>query len=182
MLAQSPPMSLIFRQLLNLQLRPLITSSALCITTPVVFEILTRFAKKTILHQDYDRDSKYIIDDFGPFTSVFDQHGISSASDENEDDSSSASSTSTTATTDDNRGAGWTVDKYSYQPVGRRIEKLAFHIAMPLLSPGRIFQYIKGNNLHERLPALFLTSSEIDHADLKSVYVAGLNCLVHQTQ
>lgn len=149
---------------------------------PVVFEILTRFAKKTILHQHYSRDSKYIIDDFGPFASVFDQHGISSASDENEDDSSLSSSTSTTATTDNDRGAGWTVDKYFYQPVGRKIEKLAFRIAIPLLSPGRIFQYIKGNNLHERLPALLLTSSEKDHADLKSVYIAGLNCLVHQTQ
>lgn len=149
---------------------------------PEDFDILTRFSKKTILHQDYDRDSKYIIDDFRPIASVFDQHGISSVSDENEDDSSSASSTLTTATTDDNRGAGWTVDRYFYQPVGRKIEKLAFCIAMPLLSPRKIFQYIKGNNLHERLPALFLTSSEIDHADLKSVYVAGLNCLVLQTQ
>ena len=51
---------------------------------------------------------------------------------EDQDDTGTISSFSTTATMDDNPGAGLTVDKYFYQPVGRAIEKFALKIAMRL--------------------------------------------------
>ena len=51
---------------------------------------------------------------------------------EDEDDTVSISSFSTMATMDDNPGAGLTIDKYFYQPVGRAIEKFALKIAIRL--------------------------------------------------
>lgn len=101
--------------------------------------------------------------------------------DETEDDTSSTSSFSTTATMDDNPGAGLTVDKYFYQPAGRRIEKLVFRIAMPLLSPGRIFRLIEDHHLRNWLVFRSLEDKKA-FIHLNSVFSAGLNYLLHQTQ
>lgn len=91
-------------------------------------------------HRKMERDCKYIIDDFGPIDKAFDQHGIFHTTNKVADeDTSSVSSYSTTATMDDNPGAGLTVDKYFYQPAGRRFEKITSRIVKPFLSPdGRI--------------------------------------------
>ena len=65
---------------------------------------------------------------------------------EDEDNSSSVTSFSTNATMDDNPGAGLTIDKYFYQPLGRAIEKFALKIAMRLNichpSPAQILRVI----------------------------------------
>lgn len=135
-----------------------------------------------------ETDLKYINDNFGTIASVSDHHEISGRpwnvanGHETEGGTSSASSFSTTATTDDNRGAGWSVDKYFYQPAGRRFEKLAFRIAMPLLSPGRIFRYIDENKMSGILWFNFPKSTTGSDPTLESEILTGLNCLVHQTQ
>lgn len=142
--------------------------------------------KENKARRSYERDSKYIIDDFGPIASAFARYWRLGNPyevvdrDETNDDTSSMSSFSTTATTDDNPGAGWTVDKYFYQPVGRRIENLAFQISMPFLSPFRIFQYIEEHHFNGALSfdQLFMPM----FTNLDSVYLAGLNSLIHQTQ
>lgn len=133
-----------------------------------------------------EKDSKHIIDDYGPIASALDHYGmLGSPYDvvdkvETEDDTSSVSSFSTMATMNDNPGAGCTVDKYFYQPVGRRIEKLAFRIAMPLLSPFKIFQYIKERRFRA---ALFYNKYISPYSpDLNSAHLAGLKSLLHQTQ
>lgn len=59
------------------------------------------------------------------------------------DNACSVSSYITMATTDDNRGAGWTLDRYLYQLVERKIDRIALQSAIPLLSPYRNFQYIE---------------------------------------
>lgn len=102
--------------------------------------------------------------------------------DETKDDASSVSSFSTTATTDGNPGAGCTIDKYFYQPVGRRIEKIVFRIVMPLLSPERIIHYIEANIWKGLLAMTIMEPPPPNCIYLKPVYVAGLNSLLRQTQ
>lgn len=137
--------------------------------------------KKKSARRKYKRDSKYIIDDFGSIAAAFNPTGIFGSLNETEDDASSISSDSTLATIDDNPGTGWTVDKYFYQPVGRRIEKILFRIAMPLLSPGNILQHIQIKYYDGRL-YFFSTGNGIGYNTLSSAYLAGLDSLVHQTQ
>lgn len=147
---------------------------------------ITKRKEKTS-RRNYQKDCKYITDDIGPISSAFDHFGAFGRThslvrqDETEDDTNSMSSFSTTATMDDNPGAGMTVDKYFYQPAGRRIEKLAFRIAMPLLSPGRIFRLIEEHHLRNWLVFRSLEDKKA-FIHLNSVYSAGLNCLLHQTQ
>lgn len=72
----------------------------------------------------FEEDSKYIIGNFNLIASTLEHSSnVADKDKSDDDDASSVSSFSTTATTDDNPGAGWTVDKYFYQPAGRRIEK-----------------------------------------------------------
>lgn len=135
----------------------------------------------------FERNSKYIIDDFGLIASTFKQYGGFSdpyyVNIEDEDDASSVSSCSTMATTDDNREAGWTVDKCFYQPVRRRIEKIAYQIAIPFLSPGRIFQFIEKNHFNGELDFnTYGISGTPQCPDIKTVYRTGLNSLIQQTQ
>lgn len=143
--------------------------------------------KEEKAYRNFEEDGMYTIDGFGPIALALDHYGSlrlgntydMADNDEAGDDTSSVSSFSTTATTDDNPGAGYTVDKYFYQPVGRRIEKLALWITMPLLSPGRIFQFIEEHN-YEGI--LYFIDIPNHYAELKPVYLAGLNSLIHQTQ
>ena len=65
---------------------------------------------------------------------------------EDGDDTRTISSFSTNATMDDNPGAGLTIDKYFYQPVGRAIERLALYIGTRLNvfqpSPAQILRFL----------------------------------------
>lgn len=106
---------------------------------------------------------------------------IHDAADEYENDCSSVSSYSTTATMDDNPGAGLSIDKYFYQPVGRKIEKIAFRIAMPLLPPGSIFRYMEKSFCSAYLD-FSSHDTDVHDARMKSVFLTGLNSLLHQTQ
>lgn len=147
---------------------------------------ITKRKEKTS-RRNYQKDCKYITDDIGPIASAFNHYGVFGRThslvrqDETEDDTNSMNSFSTTATMDDNPGAGMTVDKYFYQPAGRRIEKLAFRIAMPLLSPGRIFRLIEEQHLRNWLVFRSLEDKKIS-IHLNSIYSAGLSCLLHQSQ
>ena len=66
---------------------------------------------------------------------------------EDEDDTSSIGSCSTNATMDDNPGAGLTIDKYFYQPVGHAVERFALKIAIRLNmyhpSPAHILRFLR---------------------------------------
>lgn len=166
---------------------------------PKIFKRLAAKAKDKIARVNYERDHKYLDENMASIASPFDYHVLSGRlhdmNEENKDDASSVSSFSTTATVDDNPGAGLTVDKYFYQPVGRKIEKIAFRIAMPFLSPGRIFQYIEENHFRGELVFTHGERSPISNRDiwpwernhqsriskkLKPEYLAGLSSLVSQ--
>lgn len=154
------------------------------------FKHLVRNVRKDLARRRLEEDSKYVIDDFGPIASAFEHYGTFGrpfrVADEQgaEDDASSVSSFSTTATMDDNPGAGCTIDKYFYQPVGRRVETLLSRIALPFLSPDRIYQYIEEKHSSESISFdshILVQGFEL-YLDMDHVYLAGLNSLVHQTQ
>lgn len=133
------------------------------------------------------KGDKHILGSFGPIALALDHYGrLVSPSDvayKNEygDDSSSVSSFSTTATMNDNPGAGYTIDKYFYQPVGRRVERLLSRIALPFLSPGRIFQYIEKNLFTGKL-CFTKSYTVLPYFELNPVYLAGLHSLLLQTR
>lgn len=162
-------------------------AARLIIMSTAIRQVIAKRKEKKARRNLENRDNgKYTIDNFGPIESAFDRCGRLgnpfdvTGKDESNDDMRSVCSFSTTATTDDNRGAGYTVDRYFYQPVGRRIESLASRIAMPILSPSRIFQYIEEHrpvgvlSFYHHFPETYTAE--------KTVYTAGLNSLVHQTQ
>lgn len=60
------------------------------------------------------------------------------------DDTTSLSSHSTNSTVDDNPGTGRLMDKYFYQALGRKFERLIFRIKLPILPPARISGYFEG--------------------------------------
>jgi hypothetical protein len=143
--------------------------------------IAKRKKKKTQANDRRDVKLIMCISDLRPIDSAFNNHG--NLGSPNEEDTSSMSSFSTTATMDNNPGAGCTVDKYFYQPMGRRIEKLAMRIVMPILSPNRIFQYIEENNRDRPfLISLSFVGGHLTYHELSSVKLAGLSSLVSQTQ
>lgn len=154
---------------------------------PNTFSYLTGKIKDKIAHRSYERDCKYITEALTPIASAFDRDGLFGSPSnmvvayKDEDDTSSVNTFSTTATMDDNRGAGLTVDKYFYQPVGRKIEMLAFRIAIPFLSPAKIFHYIEKKHLSTRLTFQDLKSRS-GYVNLNSIYLSGLNSLLHQTK
>lgn len=165
--------------------RPSILSLSTSMSKVIKRAIAKHKEKKA--RRDLEKDSKYIVDDIDRISSAFKQYGIFGRhcngpdEDATEDDASSVSSFSTTATMDDNPGAGYTIDKYFYQPVGRRIEKIAFRIAMPLLSPERIFQYIEEHHVKGGRNFANFTYPLHDFK-MTTVYVAGVDSLVHQTR
>lgn len=154
---------------------------------PKVLKRLTGEIKEKIARGTSERDSKYIIHDFGPIAFAIEQYGMLGNPDSMADidetvDDTSVSSISSMATMDGNRGAGLTVDKYFYQPAGRRVEKLALRIAMPLLSSFRIFKYIDEQHFTGVLTFSDPSFAFNYNLQMKTVYVAGLNSLLSQTQ
>lgn len=107
---------------------------------------------------------------------------------DDDDDDNSITSFSTTATADNLPGTGRTVDTYIFQPVGRRIERLAMRFTIASLHPARIAQYIETDET-EYFPYSFnwYTLNEVV-ADLcgyrqnGSTILAGMKGLVKQTQ
>lgn len=77
----------------------------------------------------------YLCAEFGhKVESYSHEHGGSVEDGDNEDDdANSINSFSTTATASNLPGAGRTIDTYVYQPVGRRVERLAKRFTTPPL-------------------------------------------------
>lgn len=107
---------------------------------------------------------------------------------DDDDNNNSITSFSTTATADNLPGTGRTVDTYIFQPVGRRIERLAMRFTIASLHPACIAQYIETDET-EYFPYSFnwYTLNEVV-ADLcgyrqnGSTILAGMKGLVKQTQ
>ena len=102
------------------------------------------------------------------------------------EDVMSIESFSTTATADDNPGTGRVLDTYFFQPIGRRIERLAMRFTIRHLHPMRIEAFIHGNLVYfpwlapER--TLRLVLQDINTFRSGSTIIAGLKGLIQQTQ
>ena len=72
---------------------------------------------------------------------------------EEDDDDCSMITIDTMETMDDNPGTGRTVDKYFFQPIGRKIERFAMRITIASLPPWKITQYLDDNlELYSGIP------------------------------
>ena len=102
------------------------------------------------------------------------------------EDAMSIESFSTTATADDNPGTGRVLDTYFFQPIGRRIERLAMRFTIRHLHPLRIEAFIHRNLVYfpwlapERILGLAL--QDINTFRSGSTIIAGLKGLIQQTQ
>ena len=90
-------------------------------------------------------------------------------------------------TIDDNPGVGRTLDKYFFQPLGRRVERFAMRISIASLPPWRISQYFASDLLMEGfgLPdpqSIDRALALLNRRKGGSTIVAGLKSLVKQTQ
>ena len=105
------------------------------------------------------------------------------------DDVTSLGSGSTNETMDDNPGAGLTIDKYFYQPVGRAIERFALKIAIRLNivhpSPAQIIRFLTGLDPQMSIWPVFVLNPR-DTIDAVSAedptHVPGILSLVQQSQ
>ena len=104
------------------------------------------------------------------------------------DDNCSMITIDTMETIDDNPGTGRTVDKYFFQPIGRKNERFAMRITITSLPPWRISQYFD-TNLDLYVNVVYSFHSNIGQAlaglgELKrgSTIIAGLKSIVKQTQ
>ena len=71
--------------------------------------------------------------------------GLDGDGEDEDEDAWSVESFSTTATVDNNPGTGRALDMYFFQPLGRRIERLAMRFTIRHLHPMRIEAFIHGN-------------------------------------
>lgn len=105
-----------------------------------------------------------------------------------DDNVNSINSFSTTATADNIPGTGRAVDTYFFQPIGRRIERLAMRFTISSLHPARIAQYIEAEEIslipgYVYVRTLSGTISFLCHAKPNgSTVIAGIKGLVKQTQ
>lgn len=103
-----------------------------------VFPGRPNFSKKDLKYLESRSESCYSKPDW--------PHACAFAEIRNEEDSDCAcsiTSVSTNATMDDNPGPGRVVDKFIYQFLGRKIERLANrYISIYFLSPDRIVEYL----------------------------------------
>ena len=103
-------------------------------------------------------------------------------------DTGSTETFSTNATVDDNPGTGRVLDKYFYQPAGRRIERLALRFTIGHLHPWRITECLNAfasGYLYDvpQKASLGETLGYFDgHRCGGSTAVAGLKSLVRQAQ
>ena len=119
-----------------------------------------------------------------PWTQAY----IAELDNDNDDDARLIESFPTIATVDDNPGTGRTVDKYFFQPIGRKIERFAMRITITSLPPWKISQYFD-TTLDLYVNVVYSFHSNIGQAlaglgELKrgSTIIAGLKSLVKQTQ
>lgn len=109
-------------------------------------------------------------------------------SDNDDTDGRSITSFSTTATADNLPGTGRIIDTYIYQPVGRRIERLAMRVTISSLHPAHIAQYIEANYtyfnymLNDMTPLNNATAKFCIWHYNGSTIIAGMKSLVKQTQ
>ena len=103
-----------------------------------------------------------------------------------DEDARSVESFSTTATVDNNPGTGRELDMYFFQPLGRRIERLAMRFTIRHLHPLRIEAFIAGGIVYfpwlapER--TLGLALQDINTFRSGPTIIAGLKGLIQQTQ
>lgn len=104
-----------------------------------------------------------------------------------DDDCDSMISVLTMETVDNQPGTGRFIDKYIFQPLGRRIERLAMRYTIASLHPARIAQYIEAE--HTDLNPSFDNEMTLNDAIARlcrgrngSTVVAGMKGLVKQTQ
>lgn len=103
-------------------------------------------------------------------------------------DSISVNTFSTTATGNNLPGAGRSIDSYIYQPVGRRIERLAMRFTISSLHPARIAQYIEADQTNYAPEFNDVWSLNDIYVNLSKAYrngstvVAGMKGLVKQSQ
>ena len=112
---------------------------------------------------------------------------ITEMEDDDDGDTRSIESFSTTATVDGNPGTGRVLDTYFFQPVGRRIERLAMRFTIRHLHPSRIEAVItRGIGYLPWLNLKFTLSFTLQRIDV--VYfsgptaISGLKSLVRQAQ
>lgn len=106
-----------------------------------------------------------------------------------DDDADSMISISTMATIDNQPGTGRSLDTYVFQPLGRRIERLAMRLTIASLHPARIALYIE-TDWSDFHPYYHHHHSSIDDVIALvctsfpngSTVVAGMKGLVKQTQ
>ena len=108
---------------------------------------------------------------------------------DDDDNARSIESFSTTATVDDNPGTGRVLDKYFFQPAGRRIERLAMRFMIWHLHPWRIEAFINQNfkghiyiiskrTLNQALQDIDISAEN----GLGTTVISGLKSLVRQAQ
>lgn len=104
----------------------------------------------------------------------------------NDDDASSISSFSTTATADNLPGTGRLLDKYFFQPMGKKIETLAMRVTISTLSPAHISRYIESGfkNVDACLRNMPISDvlAQTSRFHNGSICIAGLKSLVKQTR
>ena len=108
--------------------------------------------------------------------------------DGDDDETGTINSFSTTATTDDNPGTGRILDTYFFQPVGRRIERLAMRFTIQHLHPWRIevfinrsFGYFPKTTIKSTLNYALQEINGVENG-LGPTVIAGLKSLVRQAQ
>ena len=125
---------------------------------------------------------------YGMYTDVLQgqSHTVGSGGGGEDEDARSVESFSTTATVDNNPGTGRALDMYFFQPLGRRIERLAMRFTIRHLHPLWIEAFIHGNLVY--FPwlapecALGLVLQDINTFRSGPTIIAGLKGLVQQTQ
>ena len=115
------------------------------------------------------------------------RHTVGSDGDGEDEDARSVESFSTTATVDNNPGTGRALDMYFFQPLGRRIERLAMRFTIRHLHPQRIEAFIDGEISYSRWLGPKLALSDVlqwidEFRSSGPTVVAGLKSLVRQAQ
>ena len=113
-------------------------------------------------------------------------HTVGSGGGCEDEDARSVESFSTTATVDNNPGTGRALDLYFFQPLGRRIGRLAMRFTIRHLHPLRIEAFIHGNLVYFPWLApehtLGLAVQDINTFCSGSTIITGLKGLIQQMQ
>ena len=124
---------------------------------------------------------------FAMYPEILQQHAAICTIADYDDEARSIQTFSTNATADDNPGTGRVLDTYFYQPVGRRIERLAMRITIRYLHPWRVCTFIETTFSGYgwppyKSPSLTMALDNILIVNIGSTVIAGLKGLVQQTR